>query len=210
MTRILVIIAIAVLFVCYSCGNRTQRDILEVSVDVDTICSCPQCQIILQPYSDFKQEDVEKLLPTIKDAFDKWLYGYWEFKILDPIEIPKESYVQDRDRYKVTPILNFQSHRLKANEVIIGLTHKDICTDIHGQKNYGIVGISRPLKQVCLVSDRRLKDKSQYRKPILHEFMHTFYGAPHCPADNPKCFMKDAKGHGNFNIQDKLCDYCKQ
>ena len=46
--------------------------------------------------------------------------------------------------------------------------------------------------------------------PIEPWFIHTFYGAKHCPNDDPTCFMKDAKGHGNFEIQDKLCDACKQ
>ena len=52
--------------------------------------------------------------------------------------------------------------------------------------------------------------KSDYWKPILHEFIHTFYGAGHCPDDNPKCIMKDAKGKGTFHIQDHLCDKCRQ
>ena len=38
--------------------------------------------------------------------------------------------------------------------------------------------------------------------------MHTFYGARHCPNDDPKCIMKDAKGHGNFAIQKYLCKDC--
>ena len=161
MNKLLIFVSILFLSTCYSCGHKTSEEILEVdNVEVDTICGCPQCLIILQPYNDFKKDDVERLLSNIKNAFDKWLYGHWEFKIQDPIEIPQEGYVQDRDRYKVTPILNLQSKQLKANEVIIGLTHKDICTDIHGQKDYGIVGISRPHKQVCLVSDKRLKDRS--------------------------------------------------
>ena len=151
-----------------------------------------------------------RLLPKLQKAFGEWLYGYWEFKIANPISLPKNSYVKERNRYRVTPILNYESKQLTGYEVIIGLTHKDICTDIHGQKDYGIVGISRPLKQVSLVSDKRLKDKSLMWKPILHEFIHTFYGAKHCPNDDPTCFMKDAKGHGNFEIQDKLCDACKQ
>ena len=177
---------------------------------VDTICSGPMCVIKLLPYDDFSKQEVESLLPILQQSFDKWLYGSWTFEIIEPAHFPQGSYVKERNRYSVTPVLNYQSMLLENNEIIIGLTHKDICTNIHGVKNYGIVGISRPLKQVCLVSDKRLKDKSLYWKPILHEFMHTFYGAKHCPNDDPTCFMKDAKGHGNFKIMDKLCDSCKQ
>lgn len=191
----------------FSCGNGTTKGDY---IEADTLCSTPQCVIVLQPYEDFSKKEVEKLLPKLQKAFGEWLYGYWEFKIANPISLPKNSYVKERNRYRVTPILNYESKQLTGYEVIIGLTHKDICTDIHGQKDYGIVGISRPLKQVSLVSDKRLKEKSLMWKPILHEFIHTFYGAKHCPNDDPTCFMKDAKGHGNFEIQDKLCDACKQ
>jgi predicted Zn-dependent protease len=178
-------------------------------IEADTICSCPQGTIKLLPYDNFSKMEAERLLPKLQQEFDKWLDGYWKFEIMDPTHLPQSSYIKERNRYKVTPILNYQSTLLKGNEVIIGLTHKDICTSIHGVKDYGIVGISRLNRQVCVVSDKRLKDKSLYWKPILHEFIHTFYGANHCPNDDPRCFMKDAKGHGNFEIQNKLCDSCK-
>jgi archaemetzincin len=200
----------------FSCSNGTTKedkptesDSMAEYIEVDTLCSCPQCVIILQPYEDFTKKEVEKLLPKLQKTFNKWLDGHWEFKIANSIPLPKNSYVKERNRYKVTPILNYETKRLLGYEVIIGLTHKDICTDIHGKKNYGIVGISRPLKQVSLVSDKRIKNKSLMWKVILHEFIHTFYGAKHCPNEDPTCFMKDAKGHGNFEIQDKLCKSCK-
>ncbi len=176
---------------------------------VDSMYGCPRCVIKLLPYDDFSKKEVEKLVPQLQKTFDKWLKGYWIFEIMEPTKLPQYSFLKERNRYKVTPILNYQLTLLKGNEVIIGLTHKDICTNIHGVNDYGIVGISRPLKQVCLVSDKRLKDKSIYWKPILHEFIHTFYGAKHCRNEDPTCFMKDAKGHGIFEIQDKLCDSCK-
>lgn len=195
------------------CNSKNESSIAQneagVVEPIDTICSCPQCVIKLLPYNDFTKQEAKSLLPKLQEAFDKWLYGSWKFEIMEPAKLPQNSFVKERNRYRVTPILNYQSKQIKGNEVIIGLTHKDICTNIHGKKDYGIIGISRLKKQVCLVSDKRLKDKSLYWKPILHEFMHTFYGAKHCPNDDPKCFMKDAKGHGNFEIQDKLCDSCK-
>ena len=142
----------------FSCSNGTTK-VGKTSeaeyVEADTLCSTPQCVIVLQPYEDFSKKEVERLLPKLQKAFDKWLYGHWEFKIANPICLPKNSYVKERNRYRVTPILNYESKQLTGYEVIIGLTHKDICTDIHGQKDYGIVGISRPLKQVSLVSDKR-------------------------------------------------------
>ena len=111
-------------------------------------------------------------------------------------------------RYKGISLLN----NLKLNSkdtVIIGLTHGDICADVHNMKNYGIVGYSFVNRNVSVVSDKRLKDKRMIWKPVIHEFMHSFFGSPHCPNDDPKCFLKDAKGKGNFEIQEYLCHSCR-
>ena len=210
--RVLFLLIFSWMLIC--CGNSPasvnangEDSIEEPS---DTICSCPQCVIYLLPYDNFSKKEAEKLIPKLKSEFGKWLYGHWEFRLLEPVALPKESWVKEKNKYRVTPILNYQARLRKVDEVIIGLTHKDICTNIHGVQDYGIVGISRLLKGVCVVSDKRLKDKSWYWKPILHEFIHTFYGAKHCPNDDPTCFMKDAKGHGNFEIQNKLCKACSR
>lgn len=186
-------------------GNMKHHDMFDLEYSLH---NSPKGVIKLLPYNDYSKREAEKLLPKLQKAFEKWLDGNWEFQILEPAALPQNSYLKARNRYKVTPILNNQATLLTDKEVIIGLTHKDICTNIHGVEDYGIVGMSRPLKQVCIVSDKRLKDKSIMWKPVLHEFIHTFYGAKHCPNDDPTCFMKDAKGHGNFEIQDKLCDVC--
>ncbi len=81
---------------------------------------------------------------------------------------------------------------------------------IHNTKNYGIMGLSYCPGNVCVVSDHRIKTKSMVWKLMLHEFCHAFYGAKHCPNDDPKCFMKDAKGKGNVEVQNWLCDSCKR
>ena len=98
--------------------------------------------------------------------------------------------------------------RFNISEIIIGLTHKDICTDIHNIKHYGILGISYSPGNVCIISDKRINNKSLIWKTILHEFIHAYYGAKHCPKDDPTCFMVDAKGKGNLAIQNKLCNSC--
>ncbi len=205
-SAVCIVIVMVLIFGIYENGGNNNRQDLVVSAD--SVHNCTREIVKLLPYEDFSKQEAERLMPILQKEFDKWLNGCWEFKIIEPAILPQNSYIKKRNRYKVTPILNYESTLLEKNEVIIGLTHKDICTNIHGVENYGIVGISRPLKQVCLVSDKRLKNKSLMWKPILHEFIHTFYGAEHCSNDDPTCFMKDAKGHGNFEIQNKLCNSC--
>lgn len=163
-------------------------------------------RIYLQPYDNFTQKEAQELLPVLQKQFSKFLGKQWEFIILNSIPLPSDSYIKERNRYEAIKIIQKQSQQRK--HITIGLTHKDICKDIHGYKHYGIVGLSYTPGNSCIVSDKRLSDKNNYWKPILHEFMHAYYGAKHCPNDNPKCFMKDAKGHGTFNIQNKLCHSC--
>lgn len=195
MRKLLLLIVILLFFI--SCSQQNNNEKFE--------CCDPHATIYLQPYEDFSEKEVEKLLPTLEKYFNL-NYGYWNFEIKKPINLPLES--KQGKKYKSIIILNSEKKLLKGNEIIIGLTHKDICTDAHNIKNYGIVGQSYCPGNVCIVSDKRLKDKSQIYKPILHEFMHAFYGSKHCPNDDPTCFMVDAKGKGNFSIQNKLCDKC--
>ena len=98
-------------------------------------CLCPHATICLQPYEGFSKEEVEKILPILQEKLEENVYGSWEFKINDPIVFPKHSYISSMNRYKGISLLN----NLKSNSndtVIIGLTHGDICADVHNKKNY--------------------------------------------------------------------------
>lgn len=202
MKNLLVLLAC---ILCLGCAKKQPEEPIETD---DIACLCPHALIYLQPYEDFTKEEAKKLVPKLQKEFDTWLDGAWEFKVLDPISLPEGSKVSNK--YVAVRILSKQNEQpLKGNELIIGLTHKDICAHVHGVQYYGIVGLSFSPGNVCVVSDKRLKNKTIFWKPILHEFMHAFYGAKHCKNDDPTCFMVDAKGRGTFNIQDKLCDSCK-
>ena len=193
-----------------SCSNR-QASNAEIALtdEPDTLCNTPQCMIYIQPYNGFKSEEANKLLPVLKLKMDSLLYGYWEFCVLPPIPLPDSTHVKDINRYRATAILRHEQRLLKGNEVIIGLTHEDICMDVHGKKDYGIIGCSFRPGQVCIVSDKRLKNKRDFWKPVVHEFIHAFYGAPHCPEDNDFCLMQDARGKANFATKDSLCYSCR-
>ena len=124
------------------------------------------------------------------------------------INFPKNSKV-NQNKYKAILLLNVL-REIKSDGVVIGITHNDICANIHNIENYGIVGYSFKNKNIGIVSDKRLQNKKLIWKPIIHEFMHAFFGRNHCPNNDIKCFMKDAKGHGNFEIQNKLCKACSR
>lgn len=206
MVRLFIVVCVFAGFI--SCGNRQQVDeIIEVS-DADTLCSCPRAEIYLQPYNKFGEKEITRLLPVLQDEFDNLLYGHWNFHVLPSMSLPDSTYVKSANRYKATAILRYEQKFLRGNEVIIGLTHEDICMDIHGKKNYGIIGCSFRPGQVCVVSDRRLGNKKDLWKPVMHEFIHAFYGAPHCPEDNDTCLMQDARGKAVFSNKEGLCGSC--
>ena len=92
--------------------------------------------------------------------------------------------------------------------VTIGLTHRDISTSIHGQYNYGIMGLSFRPGDACVVSTFRLKRKDDLWKVTIHEFLHS-RGLPHCKKDDLKCLMQDAHGKNTFYMKHGLCEDCK-
>ena len=202
---------------CCSHPSQTQEEDTEPDsiieyIEVDSLCNTPECVIYLLPYNDFTQEETEKLLPVLKKKFGKMLYGYWDFRILPNKSLPNNSYINAIDRYKATSILDYEKTLIKETskwEMIIGLTHKDICMDIHGKKNYGIIGCSYRPGYICIVSDKRVKNKKDYWKPIMHEFIHAFYNEGHCPEDNNSCIMQEGKGKGDFSNKEILCNSCK-
>ncbi len=203
MKKILLLLAICFL-TSTGCSNKENRELTDEEVE----CSCPHATIYLQPFDNFTKQEAEKLIPKLEHEFNYWIYGEWKFKVLEPAPLPKESHVASKNKYEATKILN-SLKKLQLDDIVIGLTHKDICHNIHGVQHYGIVGLSYSPGDVCVVSDKRLSKKSLIWKPMMHEFLHAFFRAKHCPNNDPRCFMSDAKGHGSFGIQDRLCDSCK-
>ena len=100
-------------------------------------------------------------------------------------------------------------HPSKPGTVTIGLTHRDISTSIHGQYNYGIMGLSFRPGDACVVSTFRLKRKDDLWKVTIHEFLHS-RGLPHCKKNAPKCLMQDAHGKNTFYMKNRLCQDCQK
>lgn len=62
--RNLVTILSTMCILFFSCGNGTTKGDY---IEADTLCSTPQCVIVLQPYEDFSKKEVEKLLPKLQN-----------------------------------------------------------------------------------------------------------------------------------------------
>ncbi len=165
--------------------------------------------VTLLPYEDVSTEEIHALKGTLEKEFKRLLSTEVLFKVAENKPLPEKAYVKSRNRYDSYKILIYERNLIKGNEVIIGITHKDICADVHGKKNYGNIGRGLINKQVCIVSDKRLSNKSDFWKPILHEYIHTYYAAQHCDNNDDSCIMQDCTGKGNFRIKNALCESCR-
>lgn len=202
--KIILFAVVLCLFGCNSKQGKTQEDVEEL------MCCCPQATIYLQPYGNYTKEEAMKLVPVLQEHFGYWIEGHWTFKVLEPKSLPKEGFVAEKNKYKAISFLRDESKDIEKYDVIIGLTHNDICADLHNQKDYGIIGLSYLGKRMSIVSDKRVRNKKQFWKPVLHEFIHAFFSKRHCEKGDPTCFMVDYKGKGNIARQNKLCEYCSR
>lgn len=93
------------ILICFSCSKQHED-----------MCSCPHATIYLQPYEDFTEEEVNKLVPILEDKFSYWLYGGWEFKVLKPIPLPNKSFYQKEIDTELLIFLKLKVIILKVKE----------------------------------------------------------------------------------------------
>ena len=158
-------------------------------------------KIIIQSFENIDYNIVKSIKNSINIYYDS--VEIKENKILPPL-----AYYQPRDRYKADSILKYLSDNAESNEVVIGITTKDISTSKGNIADFGVMGLGRCPGNVCVASSFRLNKenvKSQLFKVAIHELGHTF-GLPHCP--NKSCFMRDAEGKNPTDEERGFCDKC--
>ena len=201
LTMLITILAINLV----SC-NKLAKQAVPVYIG-DTICTDPEYTLVihLQPLGSFSQSKAEQL----KRNLEQHLSPIYPCTIqVDPnIDLPKSAYYKPRNRYWAGGILKYLKQQ-SDEVVVIGLTDKDISTSIHGQFNYGIMGLSYKPGNSCIVSTYRLKRRDDLWKVTMHEFLHS-RGLPHCLDDNSSCIMQDAHGHNTFYRKFTICKRCK-
>ena len=174
---------------------------------VEALCTCPFVKVSLQPYADFTQKEAQQL----KNELEKHLglligeVGL-EFEVLPNKPLAEELLNDAGTRYRADKIINSLTKDDNGQHVIIGLTHKDISVSYKGRPDWGVLGLSLIPKKACVVSTFRVRNRRDLWKVAAHEFIHTCFEYQHCPDDNPKCLMKDAKGRADFSkcINDSL------
>lgn len=174
------------------------------------LCGCSNVtknnsiEILLVPCNGFSKE------VAIKAAVDLENYFYNTYGICAKISVENEFKIENKfkhkKRYNATEIIKYYNY--DSDVVNIFLLKDDIFTKRKNNPEYGIIGQSLLGGNVCIVSTYRIKNINNLWKVILHEFCHSYFKYKHCPLDDPKCFMKDAKGHARFDIQEYFCKEC--
>ena len=174
----------------------------------DTLCTCPHVKISLQPY-DFSQDEARRLKADLEKNLGSQS-GVWalSFDVLPNKTLTDELKNDAGTRYRADKIIKSLEKEADGQHIIIALTHKDISVSHKGKADWGVLGLSLIPKKACVVSTYRLKNRRDLWKLATHEFVHTCFNYQHCPDDNPKCIMKDAKGHSDFSRKNTLCIKC--
>lgn len=175
----------------------------------DMACSCPRATIVLVPYGDFTVKEAQTLKAELGPKLNDMAYGIWKIVVDKPHALEQPWYYAPRNRYRADRIIHSLNARTKGDTVLIALTHRDVSTSLHGQKDYGIMGLSYRPGWAAVVSTFRLKRHSDLWKVTMHEFLHSM-GWPHCQKDDPHCIMQDAHGKNTFNRKNGLCNDCKE
>lgn len=196
----------------WSCTDNAKRiKKVEIVADADVDCSCPHCRILIQPYGDFSNAKAQAVGKELEKSLATYVA---DLAVTEVIVLPGRPLTQDlmndaKTRYRASKILDQQaSLKGQKHDVIIGLTDCDISTTVHGYEDWGILGLSYSGKSNCVISTFRVKDKSHFWKVVLHEFGHAHLGLPHCPNNDPQCFMVDCNGKPDLARERYLCETC--
>lgn len=162
-----------------------------------------QVVILIQPFKDLDTMTAKLIADDIKK-----IYPY--VKILDAVDLPKEAFYKDRNRYRADTIISYLAKNTKNGFVKVGLTTKDISTNKGSVKDFGVMGLGYRPGKSCVASSFRLKKTNlneQLFKVVIHEIGHT-QGLPHCPEKS--CFMRDAEGKNPTDEETDFCNNCKE
>ena len=159
--------------------------------------------ILIQPFEDVKPKQLAEISENIRKIYPK-------IKILEPIDFPKNTFYQPRNRYRADSIIKYLRTKTPENSVTLALTNKDISVTKGKVADFGVMGLGYRPGNACVASSFRLNTKNkneQFYKIAIHELGHT-QGLKHCP--DKTCFMRDAEGKNPTNEEKDFCQNCKK
>lgn len=202
--RNLFIITLAVMLICCHKDNEYKR---VEEYDSEEFLCCPP-SVNIQPLNGYTQQEAVVLIPKLRKAIKAYSHIDLDFNVLPTKQLPDSFIAAGTHKYKAKDIINSITESSNHN-VVIAVTHDDICLDYKGRKNWGVLGLAYLSKvYTCVASDCRMKNKNDFWKVALHEFIHAYHQYNHCPKNDPTCIMQDCNGKGDFSRKNKLCHYC--
>lgn len=163
----------------------------------------PNTKIYLQPFEDFPPSYTLYLVSKLRSVCPN-------ITLLTPAPLPDHAWYEPRKRYRADKLIYWLKNRVNDDNVIIGLTSKDISTTKNETKDFGVMGLGFTPGKSCVVSTFRLNKQhlqQQLFKVAIHELGHT-RGLDHCPVKT--CFMRDAAGRNPTDEEKGFCESCRQ
>lgn len=180
---------------------KTDGDKTSTQKDKKSAARTDELIICLQPFDNFTEKEAAKVTKELAPALSKIFPDMkWHFEVLPNKPLPKEAYVKPLNRYRASDLLKHL--KTTKDKYLLGLTHRDICYNIHGYENYGIRGLTPIGGNNSIISDHRGKG-NVFIMVIAHEFLHGYSRAPHCK--NPDCLMCDHQFRKGKPMKVYLC-----
>ena len=145
----------------------------------------------------------KNIISIVSEKIDKYVGNS---KVLASAALPKSAFYFSRKRYRADSLLSFLKSKADKNEVLVGLTNKDISTTKGSYSDWGVMGLAFRPGNAAIISSYRLKNKTMFWKVVIHELGHTA-GLNHCKVLT--CFMRDADGGDPTIYENDFCKSCK-
>ena len=157
----------------------------------------------IQPFADMPTRQAENVYQQIKKVYSGTV-------LLPPIQLPRQAYYPQRNRYRADSIIDWLSRSTPDGYVTLGLTTKDVSATKGRVADWGVMGLGFQPGNACVVSTFRLSKSNladQLFKVSIHELGHT-QGLPHCP--DKTCYMQDAEGGNPTDQETGFCAKCRK
>lgn len=190
-----------------SCGGNANHDVVKTDKTVVSQAKSKQENktrtIHVYFFGDFPSNLGSQMIKELRKVYSS---VHFEGRI----SLPDSAYYVPRNRYLAAKLLNTMMTLQLNNDMVLGMTTKDISLKYKEHENWGVMGLSYLNKRAAVISTYRLRIPSKrtehLRKLMLHELGHV-EGLPHCKAEH--CIMHDAEGQNRFSQLDDFCSSCK-
>lgn len=161
--------------------------------------------IYMYRYDDFPVAKAKYLCRELEKVYPSVIL------VKTALPLPAKEYYKKGNRYRAAGLLD-DLERFKNGGFALGMTDEIIYHPNEKSPTWGIFGLGRTGKNVCVISsmrpkERRLQSDDNMRKLMLHELGHAF-GLNHCKDQH--CFMVDAEHGDKFDQTPAFCDDCKR